>query len=90
MQIAAYYVVSEALTSAAKHADASAAHVAIDAHDGDLELSNRNTGRGGADARGGSVLVGLVGRVDTLGGRSRLRARSGRARLHVTLPFKAA
>jgi hypothetical protein len=60
-----HYVVSEALTNAAKHTDATAAHVAVHAHDGVLELSVRDDGRGGADVGRGSGPFGLVGRVDT-------------------------
>ena len=68
VEVAAYYVVSEALTNAAKHAHASAVHVAVEARDGVLELSIRDDGRGGADPARGSGLIGLADRVDALGG----------------------
>jgi len=90
VEVAAYYVVSEALTNAAKHADASAAHVAVDIHDGVLELSIRDDGRGGADARRGSGLIGLADRVDALGGAIEVASPIGEGtRLHVTLPIEA-
>jgi signal transduction histidine kinase len=91
VEVAAYYVVSEALTNAAKHADASAAQVAVDAHDGVLELSIRDDGRGGADARRGSGLIGLADRVDALGGTIEVASQIGEGTgLHVTLPIEAA
>jgi signal transduction histidine kinase len=68
VEVAAYYVVSEALTNAAKHAHASAVHVAVEARDGVLGLSIRDDGRGGADPARGSGLIGLADRVDALGG----------------------
>ena len=91
VEVAAYYVVSEALTNVAKHADASAAQVAVDAHDGVLELWIRDDGRGGADARRGSGLIGLADRVDALGGTIEVASPIGEGtRLHVRLPFEAA
>jgi signal transduction histidine kinase len=68
VEVAAYYVASEALTNTAKHAHASAVHVAADAHDGVLELSIHDDGRGGADPTRGSGLIGLTDRVEALGG----------------------
>ena len=68
VEVAAYYIVSEALTNAAKHAHASAVHVAVEARDGVLGLSIRDDGRGGADPARGSGLIGLADRVDALGG----------------------
>jgi signal transduction histidine kinase len=68
VEVAAYYVVSEALTNTAKHADASAAQVAVEARAGVLDLSINDDGRGGADASRGSGLIGLADRVDALGG----------------------
>ena len=68
VEVAAYYIVSEALTNTAKHAHASAVRVAVDASDGVLRLSIRDDGRGGADPTRGSGLIGLTDRVDALGG----------------------
>jgi signal transduction histidine kinase/PAS domain-containing protein len=68
VEVAAYYIVSEALTNTAKHAHASAAHVTVEARDGVLGLSIRDDGRGGADPVRGSGLIGLTDRVDALGG----------------------
>jgi signal transduction histidine kinase len=75
VEVAASYVVSEALTNAAKHARASVVHVELDAHDATVQLAIRDDGIGGADAARGSGLVGLSDRVAALGGT-----------LHVTSP----
>ncbi len=91
VEVAAYYVVSEALTNAAKHAGASSSQVAVEARDGVLELSIRDDGRGGADARRGSGLIGLADRVDALGGTLEVASPIGEGtRLHVTLPVESA
>ena len=90
VEVAAYYVVSEALTNTAKHADASAVHVVVEAHDGVLALSIRDDGHGGADPAGGSGLVGLADRIDALGGMLKVASPVGQGTtLHVTLPIEA-
>jgi signal transduction histidine kinase len=68
IEVAAYYVVSEALTNAAKHAHAPKAAVEVEAGDGVLRISVRDDGCGGADFTRGSGLVGLKDRVEALGG----------------------
>jgi signal transduction histidine kinase len=68
VEVAAYYVVSEALTNAAKHAHASVVRVELDAHDAILQLAIRDDGLGGADPSRGSGLVGLSDRIEALGG----------------------
>jgi signal transduction histidine kinase len=68
VEAAAYYVVAEALTNAAKHANAAVAHVEVRARDGRLHLSVRDDGVGGADLARGSGLIGLSDRVQALGG----------------------
>jgi signal transduction histidine kinase len=67
-EVAAYYVVSEALANAAKHAEASAVHIYAHLSDGWLRLSVRDDGVGGAARGSGSGLVGLTDRVEALGG----------------------
>ena len=69
VEVAGYYVVAEALTNVAKHAQASQVQLAVKAEDDYLYLSIRDDGIGGADARKGSGLIGLVDRVEALGGR---------------------
>jgi signal transduction histidine kinase len=68
IEVGAYYLVSEALTNAAKHARASVVKVGVETHDGQLHLSIRDDGIGGADSRQGSGLIGLTDRVEALGG----------------------
>jgi signal transduction histidine kinase len=65
---AAYYVVAEAFTNAAKHARASQLAVMANADDEDLHLLVRDDGIGGADFGKGSGLIGLKDRVEALGG----------------------
>jgi signal transduction histidine kinase len=68
VEVAAYYVVSEALTNAAKHAHASVVHVELGTNDASLRFSIRDDGIGGADPGQGSGLVGLSDRIEALGG----------------------
>ena len=76
VEIAAYYVVAEALTNTAKHAGASTATVEVAARPRTcLHVCVRDDGRGGADFGRGSGLVGLKDRVEALGGRIRWTAR---------------
>ncbi|MEA2424485.1 MAG: hypothetical protein QOH13_895, partial [Thermoleophilaceae bacterium] len=77
VEVAAYYVVSETLTNAAKHARASIVHVEVDAVEGSLRLSVTDDGAGGADAARGSGLVGLKDRVEALGGTITIRSPLG-------------
>jgi signal transduction histidine kinase len=68
VEVAAYYIASEALTNAAKHARASVVDVRVARTDGALTLSIRDDGIGGADSSHGSGIIGLKDRVDSLGG----------------------
>jgi signal transduction histidine kinase len=87
VEVAAYYVVAEALTNAAKHARASAAHVGVQVGDDHLHVSVRDDGVGGADPARGSGLVGLSDRVQALGGTITVHSPSGEGtRLQVDLP----
>ena len=72
VETAAYYVVSEALTNAAKHAQASEVRVAASCSSGLLTVEVADDGVGGAGTgKGltGSGLRGLADRVEALGGR---------------------
>jgi signal transduction histidine kinase len=75
--VATYYVVSEALTNTTKHAHASQVHVTVEQRDAILHLSIRDDGIGGADAAGGSGLIGLRDRVQALGGTIKVTSRPG-------------
>jgi signal transduction histidine kinase len=68
VEATAYYIVSEALTNAAKHANATMVHVGVDTTDGVVRLAVRDEGAGGADPARGSGLLGLRDRVHAAGG----------------------
>jgi signal transduction histidine kinase len=68
VEAAAYYIVSEALTNASKHAAATRAWVSLREEEGTLYLSVRDDGVGGADPTRGSGLIGLRDRVEALAG----------------------
>jgi signal transduction histidine kinase len=68
VEAAAYYVVAEALTNAAKHAQASEVSVRIEREDGVARIEVADDGVGGAATEGGSGLCGLADRVAALGG----------------------
>ncbi len=68
VEIAAYYVVSEALANTTKHADASHAEVVVEERDSTLGVCVSDDGIGGAQQQRGSGLIGLRDRVEALGG----------------------
>jgi GAF domain-containing protein len=77
VEVAAYYVVSEALTNTTKHAHASHAHVAVEQRATLLRLSIRDDGVGGANPARGSGLTGLRDRVHALDGTIEVDSRPG-------------
>jgi signal transduction histidine kinase len=88
VEVAAYYVVCEALTNAARHASASVVQVDVEPTDGFVRLSIRDDGIGGADPRHGSGLIGLGDRVEALGGKFTITSQPGSGTsLLVTLPI---
>jgi signal transduction histidine kinase len=89
VEVAAYYVVSEALTNATKHAHASIVNVELDAHDAIMQLAIRDDGVGGADPRRGSGLVGLSDRVEALGGTLQVTSPAGKGTtLQIEVPLE--
>jgi signal transduction histidine kinase len=76
-EVAAYYVVSEALTNTAKHAQASEVNVDAEADGEYLLISIRDDGIGGADLVKGSGLIGLQDRVEALGGHMEIESPAG-------------
>jgi signal transduction histidine kinase len=77
VEVAAYYVVSEALTNAARHAGASRARVTVDVHGRLLHIAVRDDGGGGAEPARGSGLLGLEDRVAAIGGTIALHSPRG-------------
>jgi signal transduction histidine kinase len=69
VELAAYFVASEALTNVAKYACATVAQVLVTRRRSMLVVEIADDGTGGADPAGGSGLRGLVDRVDALDGR---------------------
>ena len=91
MEAAAYYVVSEALTNAVKYANAAVIHVALDVNDTTSRLSIDDDRDGGADPALGSGIIGLIDRVDALGGKLTLRSPLGEGTsLVIELPLEPA
>jgi PAS domain S-box-containing protein len=91
VEVAVYYLVAEALTNAAKHAHASVAHVHVDAEDAIVQIAICDNGVGGADPAQGSGLIGLIDRIETLGGRVEITSPAGQGTsVLVRIPFEVA
>jgi len=84
IEIAAYYVASEALANTMKHAHASHAEISLSTRNGSLLLSIHDDGVGGADPARGSGLAGLTDRVEALGGSIHVHSTAG-AGTHITV-----
>lgn len=69
VETAGYYLVTEAITNAAKHTASTRVLVRVRVTDGVLVVAVTDDGHGGADERGGTGLRGLRERAETLGGR---------------------
>ena len=69
VEAAAYYVVSEALANATKHAQARRLDIRVDRQNGTLAVEIADDGVGGASTSAGSGLRGLLDRVEALDGR---------------------
>jgi len=90
VEVAAYYVVSEALANAAKHSNASVVQLGAQIADNILHLRVRDNGDGGADPALGSGLMGLKDRVEALGGTIAIHSPAGAGtRLDAHLPLAA-
>jgi signal transduction histidine kinase len=86
IEIAVYYVVAEALTNVAKHAQASRAVVEVDEAVGLIRVAVSDDGIGGADLSQGSGLLGIRDRVDALGGAMTVSSSASGTTLVVELP----
>ncbi|MFJ9248632.1 nitrate- and nitrite sensing domain-containing protein [Streptomyces sp. NPDC101776] len=88
IEVAVYYVTSECLTNAVKHARASFVAVSARVEDDVLEVTIADDGLGGADLGHGSGLIGLVDRVEAIGGKLRVASPPGEGTtLTVRLPL---
>jgi signal transduction histidine kinase len=88
-EVAIYYMVSEALTNTAKHANASSISVTLNMDADRARLSVCDDGVGGASFGSGSGLPGLRDRVESLGGKIHIASPAGKGTsLYVELPIK--
>jgi signal transduction histidine kinase len=91
VEVATYYVVTEALANVVKHAEATRAWIELERQDGLVCARIRDGGVGGADPSTGSGLTGLRDRVEALGGSLAIRSRLGQGTaLDVALPVAIA
>jgi signal transduction histidine kinase len=77
VESAAYFVIAEALTNAAKHSGASLIRVDVRAADEMLRVEVSDDGRGGADIEHGGGLAGLAARLAAVEGRLRVASPVG-------------
>jgi signal transduction histidine kinase len=77
VEVTVYYIVSEALTNALKHAHATAVWVELYADNDVVRVSVHDDGVGGADVGRGSGLIGIRDRVEALGGRLQIASPVG-------------
>jgi signal transduction histidine kinase len=89
VEVAAYYVVAEALTNAAKHAQASEVRIRARTTGASLDLLISDDGIGGADSGRGSGLIGIKDRIEVLGGRMQVDSPPGAGTaLDITIPYE--
>jgi len=77
VEMAAYFVVAEALTNVARYAEAEGATVRVARHNGVVEVEVSDDGAGGADLDAGTGLRGLEDRVAALEGSFGVRSSAG-------------
>ena len=77
VEMAAYYLCAEALTNVAKHARASAVRIEVAVRSGVLVVTVADDGVGGAAVAGGTGILGLMDRVESIGGTMRVDSRPG-------------
>ncbi len=87
IEVATYYAVSEALTNAIKHSEASVITIEIESTETTLRAVIEDDGIGGAVVGTGTGLTGLIDRIDALGGTVELGSRAvGGTRIEIELP----
>jgi signal transduction histidine kinase len=79
VEAAVYFCVLEALNNVAKYAQASSAQIRLDQSEGELSFVVTDDGIGfdPADINGGSGIVGMADRLDTIGGTVAVASRPG-------------
>jgi signal transduction histidine kinase len=76
-EVTAYFVIAEALTNAAKHGAPTRVTVRVDVRGDRVTVQVHDDGCGGANASGGTGLLGLADRIDTLDGRLTVASPAG-------------
>ena len=89
VEATAYFVTSEALTNALKHARTDRADVRIEMAGAELRVEVRDAGVGGADAERGTGLAGLRDRVQALGGELDVTSGPGGTTVTAVIPLDA-
>jgi PAS domain S-box-containing protein len=87
LEVATYYVVAEALTNVAKHAQAEQARVSVRVSCERLVVTVEDDGRGGANPRAGTGLRGLTDRVEALRGTLDITSSRSGTTLRAELPL---
>ena len=88
VEAAAYYLIAEAVTNVAKHAQASHVAVSVRRDNGRVVVDVADDGVGGASPMGGSGLHGLADRVEALRGHLRIDSpRDGGTRIEAQIPL---
>jgi signal transduction histidine kinase len=77
VELAAYFVVAEALTNVAKYAEASHAKVQVERENGRVVVEVSDDGVGGADPGRGTGLRGLADRLAVIEGRLQIESEKG-------------
>ena len=78
VELAAYFVVAEALTNVVKYAHAERARITVGRQNGSVRVAVSDDGIGGADPSSGTGLRGLADRINALGGRLEVASEPGR------------
>jgi signal transduction histidine kinase len=88
VELTAYYSVAEALTNAAKHAQATVVDVRVKTSEDHLLIQVHDDGRGGADLTAGTGLISLTDRIEAVGGHMTLHSPPGAGTtLRIRLPL---
>ena len=89
IESAVYYVVSEALANATKHSQASKVSVSVSRDDDGMHATIADDGIGGAAIPGSSGLIGLLDRIEALGGSLTLDSPHGEGTtISIELPLR--
>jgi PAS domain S-box-containing protein len=77
VEATAYFLASEALANVTRYANASRAEIDVDRMNGELTITIRDDGAGGADPTAGSGLRGMADRLAAIDGRLELESPAG-------------